>query len=183
MKQGTSLNLLVAACIIAQVGSASTATAAGTTLSITSTPLGKIVVNGKGMTAYFYDLDKAHSGVSACTGSCSTNWPAIISKSTKITVTGIKGKVTLLAHTRQIAINGRPIYTFIGDTSKGATNGQGLGGVWFVISPNGRELKSVRLATPVTPPVASTPTNSPSPSTTPVPTSSATAGTYSYSNY
>lgn len=187
MKSKTILRILVAGCILAQVGSASTATAAGTTLSIASTSLGKIVVNGKGMTAYFYDLDKAHSGVSACTGNCSKNWPAIISKSAKITAVGIKGKITLLAHTRQIAINGRPIYTFIGDTSKGETNGQGVGGVWYVISANGVELKSTNLGTVQTPAASNPPTISPTlaatPAATPTPTDTATSGTYSNSNY
>lgn len=183
MKFGTSLRILVAALVIAQVGSAPAATAAGTTLSIRSTSLGKIIVNGRGMTTYFYDLDKAHSGVSACTGSCSANWPAIISKSAKIAVIGIKGKITLLPHTRQIAINGRPIYTFIGDTSKGATNGQGMGGVWYVISANGVELKPTNLGTVQTPTASSAPTSSPTSTATPVPTASATPGTYSNSNY
>ena len=183
MKFGRSLRILVAALTVAQIGSASTATAAGATLSILPTSLGKIIVNGKGMTAYFYDLDTAHSGISACTGSCSTNWPAIVSKSAKIAAVGIKGKITLLAHTRQIAINGRPIYTFIGDTGKGETNGQGVGGVWYVISANGTELKTTNLGTVPTPTASNPPTNSPTPAATPMPTDTATSGTYSNSNY
>ncbi len=164
------------------ITSATAASAAATTLSVASTSLGKIIVNGKGMTAYFYDLDKPHSGVSSCTGVCSTNWPAITSSTARITVSDLKGKVTLLGHTRQVAINGRPIYTFIGDTSKGSTNGQGVGGVWFVISANGTELKPAELPMPtVTPESTSTPTTSPS--ATPTPTVAATAGTYSNSNY
>ena len=166
------------------IASATTASAAASTLSVASTPLGKIVVNGKGMTAYFYDLDTANSGVSACTGSCSIQWPAIISKTKKVTLSGVKGKVTLLAHTGQIAINGRPIYTFAGDSVRGATNGQGLGGVWYVISAKGVELKPTELPMPtVTPESPSTPATSPTPAVTPSPTDSATAGTYSNSNY
>ena len=166
------------------IASATTATAAATTLSVASTSLGKIVVNGKGMTAYFYDLDKPHSGVIACTGGCSTNWPAITSSTARIAVAGLKGKVTLLGHTRQIAINGRPIYTFIGDTSKGSTSGQGVGGVWFVISANGQEIKPTELPMPtVTPEGTITPATSPTATVTPSPTASATAGTYSNSNY
>lgn len=166
------------------IASATTASAAATTLSVASTSLGKIVVNGRGMTAYFYDLDKANSGVSACSGSCSVQWPAIVSKTKRVTVSGVKGKVTLLAHTGQIAINGRPIYTFAGDTAKGTTNGQGLGGVWYVISAKGAELKPAELPMPtVTPESTSTPATAPTPTVTPSPTDSATTGTYSNSNY
>lgn len=166
------------------VASATTASAAVTTLSVVSTSLGRIVVNGKGMTAYFYDLDKPHSGISRCTGGCSTNWPAITSSTTRIDVAGLKGKVTILGHTRQLAINGRPVYTFIGDTSKGSTNGQGVGGVWFAVSANGTEFKPSELPMPtITPKSASTPTASPTPAVTPPPTDSASPVANSNSNY
>ena len=146
--------------LIAIVVSVPIASAAGTSLSIATNPLGKIVVNSKGLTAYFYDLDKANSGVSVCTGGCATNWPAIISTSKTPRLAGIKGKVTVLPGTKQIAINGRPIYTFIGDSTRGSTNGQGVGGVWYVISPSGVELKPVASAKPSFSP---TPTISPTP--------------------
>ncbi|MBI3428858.1 MAG: hypothetical protein HY050_02120 [Actinobacteria bacterium] len=146
MKIGINRQLWLVISLIALVGSAPTASAAGTTLSVATTSLGKIVVNGKGMTAYYYDLDKVNSGISACTGGCLTNWPAVISKSARPTLTGITGKVTVLARTKQIAINGRPIYTFIGDSIKGSTNGQGVGGVWYAISPSGMELNPANLA-------------------------------------
>lgn len=204
MKVGINRKLWLVIGLIAFVGSTSIASAAGTTLSVLTTPLGKIIVNGKGMTAYFYDLDKANSGVSACTGGCSANWPAIISTSTTPTLARITGKVTVLAHTKQIAINGRPIYTFIGDTAKGATRGQGVGGVWFVISPNGVELNPANLAklrkpsaspkpktTPryLKPTVSASPLatseapNSPTPTVSTAPTDSSTTGPYSNSNY
>jgi predicted lipoprotein with Yx(FWY)xxD motif len=144
MKFELKLRLGMAIGLISLLGLTPIASASGTTLSIRTTTLGKIVVNGKGMTAYYYDLDKINSGVSACTGSCLVNWPPIISASP--TSVGITGKVTVLAGTKQIAINGRPIYTFIGDSTAGATRGQGLEGIWYVISPAGVELNPVNLA-------------------------------------
>lgn len=191
MRFGKGPLICVMIALVALVATASPGAATGFTLSTASTSLGRIVVNGKGMTAYFYDLDKANSGVSACTGNCAIQWPPIISKTKKITVSGVKGKITLLAHTKQIAINGRPIYTFAGDSAKGDTNGQGLGGVWYAISAKGVELNPTNLAKltspselpmpTMTPESASTPT--PSPTSTPSPTDSAIAGTYSNSNY
>jgi hypothetical protein len=37
---------------------------------------------------------------------------------------------------------GRPLYTFVGDTSAGTASGQGKGGIWFVVSPSGTVVKS-----------------------------------------
>lgn len=180
VKIRTNNRVWIAGMLIAGLASLPIASAAGATLSVRNTSLGKIVVNSNGLTAYFYDLDKPNSGVSACSASCSANWPAITSTSAHPTLIGVKGKVTVLAITKQIAINGRPIYTFIGDVSRGSTKGQGLGGVWFAISPAGEELKPAVTATPS---VSPKPTSAPTPSPTPSPTESATTGTYSYSNY
>jgi predicted lipoprotein with Yx(FWY)xxD motif len=110
--------------------------------TIRQLPLGKVVVDGKGMTAYFYDRDTANSGVSACTGGCASTWPAITTTSAAPTVVGITGKVGIIASSKQITINGRPIYTYLYDTAPGATVGQGVGGIWYVISPTGVEIKS-----------------------------------------
>ena len=122
--------------------------AAGTDLATATTGLGKIVVDGKGMTAYFYDPDKANSGVSACTGQCAAVWPALTSASATPKVTGISGTVGTIPGDRQITINGRPLYTYSGDSSPGNTNGQGIQGIWYVVSPTGEEMKSAKPAKP-----------------------------------
>ena len=36
----------------------------------------------------------------------------------------------------QVAINGSPLYYFAKDAKAGDTNGQGVGGKWFVASPD-----------------------------------------------
>jgi predicted lipoprotein with Yx(FWY)xxD motif len=146
MKSEKVIRICTAIGLIALIGLPPVASAAGPTLSVATTSLGKIVVNGKGLTAYFYDLDVANSGVSACTGSCLVNWPPIISKSAAPTFSRVTGKVTVMAGTKQIEINGRPIYTFIGDSTKGSVRGQGLEDVWYVISPAGVELNPTNLA-------------------------------------
>ncbi|MHB1234815.1 MAG: COG4315 family predicted lipoprotein [Microbacteriaceae bacterium] len=123
----------------------SASAAAGNDAAVATTALGKIVVDGKGMTAYFFDKDKAGSGTSACTGQCAALWPAITAASGTPSVTGITGTVgtiTGVAGGKQITINGRPIYTYAKDTAPGETKGQGVNGVWYVISPAGDELKT-----------------------------------------
>lgn len=140
--------------ILSLFTSASRADGASVVLKVGPSSLGKIVVNGKGMSAYFFDLDKANSGVSVCSGECAANWPAITSATAKPSVSGIKGKVGTIAvkgGEHQVTINGRPIYTFAFDTKPGQAMGQGAQGVWYVISPTGNEIKVLKLASKSTP--------------------------------
>lgn len=121
-------------------------TGTGADAGVATTALGKIVVDGKGMTAYFFDKDIANSGKSACTGQCAAIWPAITSKSATPSVTGVTGNVgtiTGVAGDKQVTINGRPIYTYADDTAPGDTNGQGVSGIWYIVSPSGAEIRSV----------------------------------------
>ena len=37
----------------------------------------------------------------------------------------------------QVSVSGHPVYYFAGDQSAGQTNGQGVGGVWFLAGPDG----------------------------------------------
>lgn len=129
-------------------GSSSGATAApasSTEAKTATTSLGEIIVDGKGKTAYFYDKDTANSGTSACTGGCASLWPAIESATTTPVVEGITGTVGTIVGTdggNQITINGRPIYTYTPDATAGDVTGQGFGGVWWVVSPAGDEVKT-----------------------------------------
>ena len=109
-------------------------------LSTAETSLGTIVVDGKGMTAYYFTKDTKDSGVSACSGDCATAWPAITSASDTPTVDGVTGTVGTIPAAdggKQITINGMPIYTFAKDTAPGDVNGQDANGVWYVIAPDG----------------------------------------------
>jgi predicted lipoprotein with Yx(FWY)xxD motif len=157
------LSLSVALALLA--GSVSTASAFSGDIGVGATSLGNIIIDGKGMTAYYYDRDLPNSGVSTCTGACLTHWPIIAAATSTPVVQGISAKVTIIAATNQIVINGRPIYTFAGDIKPGDTNGQGVGGVWYVVSPSGVELTPAELAKATAAPSASpTPTATPSPS-------------------
>ena len=164
---GLVLTPLLLASLLAGVSSSSAASAASIQIKVGTTKLGRIVVSGRGMTAYFYDLDRANSGKSVCSGACATYWRAITSVTSKPIVSGISGKVSTIpvakgAHgKRQITINGRPIYTYVLDKAAGDVNGQGAQGVWHVLSAAGREIKAAALVTP-----SKTPTATPSSSST-----------------
>ena len=136
--------------------SSGVANAATITIKVGSSKLGKIVINGRGMSAYFYDLDKANSGKSACSGACLKYWPPLLSPTSKPLVSGVSGHISTIATPqgkRQITINGRPLYTFSRDRAPGDINGQGSEGIWHLLSATGREIKSSSLVAPANSPV------------------------------
>lgn len=121
--------------------SAETPAAAGpTTLAVAESSLGEIVVDADGMTVYYFTKDEADSGVSACTGECLAAWPPVISEGEAPEVDGVTGEVGTIETPEgelQMTINGMPIYYFEKDMEAGDVNGQGVGGVWYVVAPDG----------------------------------------------
>ena len=114
-----------------------------TDLATAETSLGTIVVDGDGMTAYYFLKDTKDSGTSACTGDCLTAWPPVTTESDTPTVEGVTGEVGTITTpdgANQITIDGRPIYTFAQDAAPGDVNGQGVNDVWYVIAPDGSEI-------------------------------------------
>lgn len=116
---------------------------AGADVATADTSLGTIVVDGQGMTAYYFDMDVKDSGTSACAGDCAVAWPAITTESATPSVSGVTAEVGTIPTAdgaMQITIDGRPIYTFAQDAAPGDVNGQGVNDVWFVIAPDGAEI-------------------------------------------
>ena len=114
-----------------------------TDLATADTSLGTVVVDGNGMTAYYFLKDVKDSGTSACSGDCLAAWPPITTESDTPTVEGVTGEVGTITATdgsTQITIDGRPIYTFAQDSAPGDVNGQGVNDVWYVIAPDGSEI-------------------------------------------
>lgn len=116
---------------------------AAASLATAQNPLGTIVVDGKGMTVYVFDKDTADSGASTCEGDCLAKWPAVVATSEKPEATGVTGtvgEITRTDGTKQVTLNGLPLYYFAGDAAAGDTTGQGLGGVWWVVAPTGDKI-------------------------------------------
>ncbi|SEA96605.1 COG4315 family predicted lipoprotein [Leifsonia sp. 21MFCrub1.1] len=110
-----------------------------------STTLGTVVVDGKGLTAYVFDKDTAGSGMSVCSGQCATQWPAIETGSAHPTVQGVTGTVGTITGVdgkKQVTLDGHPLYTYAGDSSAGDVTGQGFGGIWWVVGPDGAKITS-----------------------------------------
>ncbi len=107
----------------------------------TSASLGTYLTDGAGWTLYLYKPD--HVGnppISNCTGSCAALWPPYtVAPGTHVAAgPGVGGTITTFARadgSTQVAYKGIPLYHYAGDTAPGQTNGQGVGGIWFVVKP------------------------------------------------
>ncbi|BBC38382.1 uncharacterized protein SGFS_096760 [Streptomyces graminofaciens] len=105
--------------------------------------LGEIVVDKNGMTVYRFLKDKQWPMSTKCTGACLDKWPVVA----PVDKNDTKG-ILLKGYTvfdrpdgiKQQTINCIPLYTFANDKSPGDTNGQGVGGTWFAINPNGEPI-------------------------------------------
>ncbi|MFG2869287.1 SCO0930 family lipoprotein [Streptomyces sp. NPDC048338] len=111
-------------------------------LSVRKDPkLGDIVVDSRGMTVYRFKKDSAWPMKTACVGACLEKWPVVAPVDKKDTE-GIstKGFVTFNRPDgiKQQTMDCWPLYTFAGDEEPGDTNGQGVGGTWYAVSPQGK---------------------------------------------
>jgi predicted lipoprotein with Yx(FWY)xxD motif len=121
------------------------AAAKGPVVSTATTSLGRILVDARGHTLYLFGKDR--NGKSACSGACATAWPPLIA--TAKPRAGAGAEASRLGTTKradgrlQVTYNHHPVYTFVKDTKKGQTNGEGLnafGGTWDALSAAGAKV-------------------------------------------
>jgi predicted lipoprotein with Yx(FWY)xxD motif len=132
---GVMLSLIPAA-----TAGASPAHAHTTRVKVEQTRWGPVLADGKGMTLYVYVDDLLTKTSSACTGDCVNDWPpALVSGKVALArgITGHVGTITRTNGTHQLTIDGRPLYTFSGDRSPGEFRGNGIGNIWWAMTPSG----------------------------------------------
>lgn len=110
--------------------------------------LGTVVVDQEGYTLYRFDDDTADPPTTTCVDACAEKWPPfVVDRAATLRVDGVEqSEVGLVARpdgSTQLTIGGWAVYRFGGDTEPGATEGQGMGGSWYAVTPDGRK------ATPV----------------------------------
>lgn len=117
----------------APVVKTATATVAGQSMTI-------LVDAEKGLTLYRWTNDKA--GTSNCTAACLAVWPALEvtdSSTTPTGGTGVTGKLGVATDASgkpQVTYNSWPLYFYAKDKNPGDATGQGVGGKWFVVTPD-----------------------------------------------
>lgn len=120
-------------------------TAAPNVLAQSETVAGKptvILVDSKGMTLYLWKKDTG-TGKVDCVGGCAAIWPPfVLPAGTMHPVggSGVTGTLTTLDNPEgkgaQVVYNGWPLYYYVKDKAPGDTTGQGVGGNWFVVTPD-----------------------------------------------
>ena len=118
-------------------GTPTTVTSGGAaTVAIRDSKFGKILVDSKGMTLYVDENDKP--GKPACTGACLTAWPPVPAPDTFVAGTGITASkysaVTLADGTKQLTVNGSPLYTWTADKKPGDVTGQDVNHFYAVMA-------------------------------------------------
>ncbi|MCP3822620.1 hypothetical protein NLX86_32420 [Streptomyces sp. A3M-1-3] len=121
-----------------------TATATAASVAVRASKLGQILVDGQGRTLYLFEADTSEE--STCSGACVQAWPPLTSvdpKAGKGVDAGLLGTTTRDDGSTEVTYNGRPLYSYVGDTEPGDTAGQGLdqfGATWFVLNAAGSKV-------------------------------------------
>src|SRR5262245_26456308 len=103
------------------------------TVEASASDLGKIVTDSEGRALYVFMADPTSE--STCYEGCAATWRAL-TVDAQPSAEGIHayllGTSDRTDASTQLTLNGHPLYSDAPDTSPGHTNGQRVGGVWFV---------------------------------------------------
>jgi predicted lipoprotein with Yx(FWY)xxD motif len=108
-------------------------------IMVAETGLGPTLVGPDGMTLYMFVNDGP--GESACYDSCATTWPPLLVEGEPVAGEGtdpaLLGTTERNDGSLQLTYNGMPLYYYAQDSAAGDTNGQGVGGAWYIVNPAG----------------------------------------------
>ncbi len=101
--------------------------------------LGSFLADGQGKTLYLFLKDTPNT--SNCYDACAQKWPPFISSDKPTLGDGVNadlvGSTQRKDGSSQVTYNGHPLYYYAPDQKSGDTLGQGVGSVWYVVTPSG----------------------------------------------
>ncbi|MEQ7009343.1 hypothetical protein ABN028_24505 [Actinopolymorpha sp. B17G11] len=109
--------------------------------------MGDVLTDADGMTLYTADVEKG--GTIACVDACADFWPPLTTNTAEVptSIDGVTGELGVLErpdNTKQVTLDGRPLYTFAEDRTPGSVQGDGFeddfGGqhfVWKIVTSDG----------------------------------------------
>jgi predicted lipoprotein with Yx(FWY)xxD motif len=121
-----------------------TLTASGTPsvtiVRVVQTSWGPVLATASGRTLYIFVDDLLTRAPSACTGDCTHDWVPMPVRG-RITVRGpVSGQLGTIVRSdgeRQLTMDGRPLYLFSGDRAPREIRGNGVGNLWWAMTPSG----------------------------------------------
>ena len=125
-----------------QAGAGAQAQTAGQLAVKKNKALGEVVTDSSGMTLYRFDKDTASPPKTNCEGDCATAWPPVPASDATAAAGMDKtllGEVTRADGTKQLTLDGWPLYRYAKDTKAGDTKGQGVQGTWYASAPDGKK--------------------------------------------
>jgi predicted lipoprotein with Yx(FWY)xxD motif len=112
--------------------------ATAATVEVTESDLGQILTS-EGMTLYLFMPDDG--GAPTCYDDCATAWPPLVADGAPTVGEGLDAALFATAARDdggdQLTVDGWPLYFFSGDAAPGDTTGQGVGGQWYAVGPDG----------------------------------------------
>jgi predicted lipoprotein with Yx(FWY)xxD motif len=136
--------LIPITALIATAIMAAAALAAGPTVKLAKTGVGKILVNGNGWTVYAFSKDGHNKDVCAKKKGCTGVWPPVTTKTKPVAGPGLNAKllgtVKLANGKKQVTYAGHPLYRYKFDSTRGETDYVGqpnFGGRWHAVNAAG----------------------------------------------
>jgi predicted lipoprotein with Yx(FWY)xxD motif len=151
--------LLALAAVAAPVGAGADAARTGPTaretadmnlrlsLKLRNTRYGRILFDGRDRVLYGFTRDR-RGGPSACYGACARAWPVYFSRGRVRAMSGVRQSLIGTVRRRngrlQVTYNGWPLYYYAheGPREVKCQNVDEFGGLWLVVRPNGRLVRS-----------------------------------------
>lgn len=107
---------------------------------------GRVLASSSGQPLYLLTADRA--GASSCSGACAQQWPPLTVQGTPTAGAGVSASLLSTFKrsdgSEQVAYGGHALYTYAGG-GPGPAPGAGMaadGGVWYLVSPTGKLVKS-----------------------------------------
>jgi len=98
--------------------------------------VGKYLADGNGITLYRFTKDEMNN--SHCLEGCAVNWPPFYFDPAAVEDGLEPGDFAVITRTdsrQQTTYQGMPLYYFKNDKFPGDTFGDGIGDVWFIVTP------------------------------------------------
>jgi predicted lipoprotein with Yx(FWY)xxD motif len=123
-------------------GGSEASAAGGTEIKVSTVEGQDIITDDEGVTLYAFKNDTA--GKSVCNGNCATLWPPLTTTGAPSADSEVSGEVSSITRddgTEQVTLDDQPLYYYeTDDKTPGSTAGQAVGGIWFVLGPDGKTI-------------------------------------------